>query len=306
VDERTRADEAIKKGLDITDITEGQLEAEIAKFETQQAQQAVLDQLQNQFTGIAATLGSVLVPLFETIVPIVALIAKPFQWMADGLAAINENLAAAVGFYAILAGYGAYILYNKIKEKALDLAALATGKQKAAITFREAVSSIFSSLGKIPFGVGLLLAAGVVAGMVGLFSKAGDVSSPADGVTRISTKEGGLFELSPNDDLVAAPGAANALANMNNENGSELANASNGQGSELANGATNGEGKINVNVNLSQLAAPLKAMINEIQGLRADMNAGKIAVYMDTDKVTSTIGRQVDQSTRNNYSLAQA
>jgi hypothetical protein len=28
----------------------------------------------------------------------------------------------------------------------------------------------------------------------------------------ISTKEGGLFELSPNDDVVAAPGAAAALA----------------------------------------------------------------------------------------------
>jgi hypothetical protein len=313
VDERTRADEAIKKGLDITNITEGQLEAEIAKFETQQAQQAVLDQLQNQFTGIAATLGSVLVPLFETIVPIVALIAKPFQWMADGLTVINENLAAAVFFYGALAGYGAFILANKIREKALDMAALATGKQKAAITFREAVSSIFSSLGKIPFGVGLLLAAGVIAGMVGLFSKAGDVMSPADGVTRISTKEGGLFELSPNDDLVAAPGAANALANMNNENGSELASASNGTGA-TANGDGDGDGdgrgrgrgrNVNVN-NLSQLAAPLQAMINEIKGLRADMAAGKIAVYMDTDKVTSTIGRQVDQSTRNNYSLAQA
>jgi hypothetical protein len=36
--------------------------------------------------------------------------------------------------------------------------------------------------------------------------------SPAKGKTMISTKEGGLFELSPNDDVVAAPGAAAALA----------------------------------------------------------------------------------------------
>ena len=34
--------------------------------------------------------------------------------------------------------------------------------------------------------------------------------SPADGKTQVSTKEGGLFELSKNDDLVAFPGAANA------------------------------------------------------------------------------------------------
>ena len=36
------------------------------------------------------------------------------------------------------------------------------------------------------------------------------------------------------------------------------------------------------------------------------MASGKIAVYMDAEKVTSKIGRQVDQSTRNNYSLGQA
>ena len=38
------------------------------------------------------------------------------------------------------------------------------------------------------------------------FSKAGDIMSPAKGKTQISTKEGGLFELSPNDDIIAAPG----------------------------------------------------------------------------------------------------
>jgi hypothetical protein len=37
--------------------------------------------------------------------------------------------------------------------------------------------------------------------------------SPADGKTQISTKEGGLFELSKNDDLVAAPGAVEKMKN---------------------------------------------------------------------------------------------
>jgi len=31
----------------------------------------------------------------------------------------------------------------------------------------------------------------------------------------VSTKEGGLFELSPNDDVVAAPGAADKMKNGN-------------------------------------------------------------------------------------------
>ena len=40
----------------------------------------------------------------------------------------------------------------------------------------------------------------------------GDLAIPASGKTMISSKEGGLFELSPNDDVVAAPGAAAAVA----------------------------------------------------------------------------------------------
>lgn len=284
-EERAKAEKAIEQGLDITNINAEQLAQETEKFSTQQEQQATLEQLQNSFMGIASTVGSVLVPLFETLAPIAAAIATPFQWMADGLAVINENLASMVVFYGAIAGYGAFILANKIREKVLDMASLALGKEKAAISFKEAVTSIFSSLAKIPFGVGLLLAAGAVAGMVGYFSKAGDVMSPADGKTRISTKEGGLFELSPNDDLIAAPGAAAAL--------SGVATGVGGSGNTL-------------NVDLSTLSAPLNMMINEIKGLRTDMNSGKIGVYMDTEKVTSKISRQVDSSTRNNFNLGQA
>jgi hypothetical protein len=43
-----------------------------------------------------------------------------------------------------------------------------------------------------------------------------DVYSPAKGKTTISTKEGGLFELSPNDDLIAAPGISRALSTPQN------------------------------------------------------------------------------------------
>lgn len=43
--------------------------------------------------------------------------------------------------------------------------------------------------------------------------------SPADGKTQVSTKEGGLFELSGNDDLIAAPGAGNAVTAAANGGG---------------------------------------------------------------------------------------
>jgi hypothetical protein len=68
--------------------------------------------------------------------------------------------------------------------------------------------------------IGLTLATVGVAAMMGAIAaastkakSAGDVMSPAKGKTMISTKEGGLFELSKNDDLVAAPGAAARMKN---------------------------------------------------------------------------------------------
>ena len=54
-------------------------------------------------------------------------------------------------------------------------------------------------------GIGLAGAAiyGTVAGLA-----AGDVLSPAKGKTQISPKEGGIYNLSKNDDLMAGPGIA--------------------------------------------------------------------------------------------------
>jgi hypothetical protein len=162
------------------------------------------------------------------------------------------------------------------------------------------IDGIMFFLNKIPFIGGIVEKIGSIAGEIdssvsnfsvsqltkdsGMSSvtNIGDVISPADGKTRISTKEGGLFELSPNDDLIAAPGAASTLVG-------------------------GGDGSSNtINVDFSILSAPLNMMINEIKGLRADMASGKIGVYMDTEKVTSKIGRQVDSSTRNNFNLGQA
>ncbi len=136
-----------------------------------------------------------------------------------------------------------------------------------------------STFAMIPFGIGLPLGIAAVAGLFSMISKAksvGDMVSPADGTTRVSTKEGGLFELSPNDDLIAAPGAANAIG---------------GGGASMP--------------NLAALSAPLNTMIGELKALRADLAAGKIAVRMDGAKVSAGIGNVVDGSTRNNYAMAQ-
>ena len=55
-------------------------------------------------------------------------------------------------------------------------------------------------------GAGLGAAIGLIG--AGMISSAGDVFSPAKGRTQISPKEGGLYNLSKNDDLMAGPGIA--------------------------------------------------------------------------------------------------
>lgn len=264
-EQRKAAEDAINKGLDITNISADQLALETEKFSMQQEQQSQLDALQNSFSSIAATVGTALVPALEAIVPLMSLIAWPVQVIAEGIKFFVDNLAIGL---PLLAAYAIYMAKTK----------------KDAIV--KAVTGIWDSFMKIPYGIGVPLAIAAVAGLYSMISKAtavGDISSPASGKTMVSTKEGGLFELSPNDDLVAAPGAVDALQN--------------GGGATLEGGGS---------PNLAALSAPLNAMINEIKALRADLNAGKIAVYMDTSKVSSNIASNVDQSSRNSYNLGSA
>ena len=74
--------------------------------------------------------------------------------------------------------------------------------------------------------------AGIAAMVAGVAKarSAGDMISPAKGQTQISTKEGGLFNMSKNDDILAGPGLAGAtgggttinLENKQNETNSKL------------------------------------------------------------------------------------
>jgi DNA-binding XRE family transcriptional regulator len=270
-EQKKAAEDAISKGLDITNINADQLAQETEKFSKQQEQQQQLEQLNNAFAGIASTVGSVLTPLLSALIPIMKLILFPVQLIAEGFKFLGDNLAIAIPLAAGLAlAFAPAII--------------------AAIT--SAVGFIMSSFAMIPFGIGIPLGIAAVAGLFSMISKAkavGDMNSPADGKTQVSTKEGGLFELSPNDDLVAAPGVASALANAGNSTSTTLVDSKSGGGS-----------------NLAALSAPLNAMINEIKALRADLNSGKIAVYMDTAKVTSNVSKNVDQGTRNSYNLGSA
>lgn len=74
----------------------------------------------------------------------------------------------------------------------------------------------------LTLGIGTVaLLAAAAAGIAYLYSvtkpkKAGDMMGSANGKTQVSTAEGGLFELSKNDQFVAAPGIADAARASNN------------------------------------------------------------------------------------------
>jgi len=299
-EEKKLASDAIDKGLDITNMTKEQLAEETKKIAAQNEQQGQLARMQNAFMGIVATVGGVLSPLLEGVASVLNLILMPINAIVEGMAHFIDYVKQSTPLLLTLLGITTAIAVQKglaylntknelgvtIAKAAYDKASLAIQALIANIKNRSLLKSVYNyaldaagSIARIPY-VGWALAAGVAASAIGygmsLYSKAGDVMSPADGKTRVSTKEGGLFELSKNDDLMAGPGLAGAAA-----------------------GGGGGGG-------LSALAAPLAAVVNEIKALRADMASGKIAVYMDSAKVTSGVNTQVEKTTRNNYNIGQA
>lgn len=279
VDQKAIAEEAINAGLDITNLNQEQLEQELKKYKAQQEQQSQLEQLQNAFMGIAVTIGSVLTPLLEAIVPIMTLILTPFQWIAEAIQMIVGSAEQLAVFLTTAATLSAIIYRNKIKTFAVAKMAAIQEKIQAGWSLRGAIGSIFSGQGKLPV-VGIAFAAALVAALFGAMAKApsptGDLISVADGKTQVSTKEGGLFELSPNDDLVAAPGAASALANQSGGGGG---------------------------TDVSKLMDPLTKLYQEMSAMRNDLVSGKVRTYMDSDNVTAKVARTADKSTRNNFAF---
>jgi hypothetical protein len=266
-EERKLAEDAISKGLDITNINKENLALETEKFASQQEQQSQLDSLNNSFSAIVATVGTALTPLLQALIPIMSLIAVPIQVMAEGIKFFVDHLAIGVPLLA------AYVTY------------LTIANRKAIIG---AITETWKSFTAIPAGLGIPLAITAIAGLYSMISQAstkvGDVASPAMGKTQVSTKEGGLFELSPNDDLVAAPGAISKL----NE-ASQLSKLST---APMVSGATTIGG--------------IDTLVNEMKALRGDMTSGKIRTntYLDGQKVSNSIGSSVDQNTRNSFNMS--
>lgn len=183
---------AQEQGKSLAEITkEEALEAE-KRQNIQDKFNAAIEKLQD-FIGnlVAGPLGSMLDILSQSL-DVVNLILMPFQAL--------YNLTSMVG-QAIFGWVDKLGVVGKIL------------KGIAGIAILYAAYSAYGALAGIPIVgpiLGGIAAAAITAAGFGLLNtqKAGDMISPADGKTQVSTKEGGLFELSPNDDLLAGPGLA--------------------------------------------------------------------------------------------------
>jgi biotin operon repressor len=187
--------------------------AQITKEEALEAEQrqAIQDKFNQTILKLQDVIGNLVAgPLsmfldgLSTALKIVGYIVKPIEWIGS----LAELIGEKFGQWSEALGPFSFIL-----------------KGIAGIAILIAAYGAFAALAWIPVVGPILGAAAAVAVMAKGFSalsaqKAGDMISPADGKTQVSTKEGGLFELSKNDDLVAGPGLADK--NSSSVNGGSI------------------------------------------------------------------------------------
>lgn len=180
---------------------QGKSLAQITKEEALEAErrQALQDKFNAAILKLSDFIGNLLAgPLGEFFnllsdsLDVVTSILYPFQLLYDFTSKIGASLSGLIDKLGVV---------GKIF------------KVIAGIGIIMAAYAAYSSLAVIPVigpVLGGVAAAAITSAGFGLLNtkSAGDMISPADGRTQVSTKEGGLFELSKNDDLMAGPGLA--------------------------------------------------------------------------------------------------
>jgi hypothetical protein len=167
-----------------------------------------------QTAQLAGQLASLGVQLAEVFGPIVSAAIVPLNMLFGAFATIVGVIDEYIGIGPALIALLVATKFEMIKTAAATMMAVVPTIMKAVSTFFSAAS--LGSLLSFGFGTpGLVamavLAAGALYKSMSSAKNAGDLMSPAGGKTMVSTKEGGLFEMSPNDDIMAAPGLAAAM-----------------------------------------------------------------------------------------------
>ena len=169
-------------------LGDDKLTQQLASVSVQERLTASVEKMKEVFIAIAEPLMALINPIVDILSPIITFISKTVGYIVEGFKIMGPVLKPILGIIGAIA---------------LAL--------KAEAIFA-AIGSIWKGVGGLPV-IGPALAIAGIAGAVGYINsqKIGDGAFGADGSTQISTKEGGLFEISPNDDVVVAPGAIDKM-----------------------------------------------------------------------------------------------
>ena len=132
---------------------------------------------------------------------------KSLQETFAEMGPVTSGMAVAFGII------GAAILGSMVP----GLIASAASAIGLAISMAATAVASIASASAMTLGIGIVaIVAGIAVAVMAMKSATkdvGDMMMPSEGQTTVSSKEGGLFNLSPNDDLVAAPGAIDMMNN---------------------------------------------------------------------------------------------
>jgi hypothetical protein len=156
--------------------------------------------------------------LNTSIAKMTELLAGPAQFLASMLdnAFVLYSVMGLIGTVAIASIFNG--LVKTTTQLAFNLALTGMlGKEKKKEAMATAVNTSLeagNSAAKVPI-VGPALAAVAILGIMGLaaglIAKIGDGAFPANGKSMVSTREGGIYETSKNDDIAVGPGIINRL-----------------------------------------------------------------------------------------------
>ena len=250
-DEAKKREKLLNQRIEEVGLEQAQQELAEQGIEGLEQQNSKAEQMA-QFTAKIKDTFTAMAPAILTVVDFVSLILTPISKIFQFISFTTE-MATKLGetisnFLGPLGMVGKFL----------------KGVAKIAVIF--AAYKAYASLASIPFiGVplGVAAAAAVTSSGFGLLNavKVGDIMSPADGKTQVSTAEGGLFELSKNDDLVAAPGAADAMTKKGEKSeGNEKGGGAGGNAALIAEVRT----LININRQILSKSSTIEMNGNEV------------------------------------------
>ena len=199
-DAAKKADEAFKKRVDEVGIVQAQRELEKDGIDNLMNQQSQAERLSNTISKIQE---------------IFVMMAEPILAIGDAFMPVIEAVAWLVtGFMKVTTAIGSTI--GMMKELGV------VGKIVGGIAAVLASMLAYSALAPIPVVGPVLGFAAAAAVMTAFFKATSDTKKAGDmfssrGKTMVSPAEGGLFELSPNDEFAAAPKLGQMLAGNQNQ-----------------------------------------------------------------------------------------